>query len=433
MSNIKFVRQWQTGNYDARLLTKRVRFAITFQSHKDMTIKRALALLMLTLLPPLSLPLSADEENDYRLYLLTVDPGVEIYSIYGHSALRLVNESQNYDQVFNWGVFDFSTPNFAYRFIKGRLDYMLIAYSYNRFLAEYTFEERDVHSQEIFLTADELEKLIELVEENLKPENVKYRYDFFYDNCATRIRDILVDATAGRISLERAEEETLPTFRDLLSIYQSNMRWLDLGIDMLLGMPADKRADESDQMFLPDYLMYNLTSATILREGVEMPLLSKPTTVLRFESSATRTPLLLSPGIILSALLVLTLLISVSKRLKGVRAPFDLTITGLFSLLALLIWFVTFFTDHDATGHNLNTIWANPLIILSFIALFIRKSSPAIHRINLSVITIFLVAAPFLPQAFNPSMLPLVLILLVRLWFLGETGIWLKRRRSLAV
>src|SRR5665648_718824 len=126
------------------------------------------------------------------VYLLTCAPGTESYSIYGHTALRIVIRGQNFDRVYNWGIFDFSTPNFAFRFAKGRLDYMLGAYDYDRFVNEYITEGRAVWSQTLNLTTAEKEKLFALINENLKPENIRYRYDFFFDNCATRIRDILV-------------------------------------------------------------------------------------------------------------------------------------------------------------------------------------------------------------------------------------------------
>ena len=136
-------------------------------------------------------PCHSQSGNDTIVYLITCNPGTETYSIYGHSALRIVNKTDNTDLVYNWGVFDFSTPNFAWKFARGRLEYMLEKETMNNFLRTYLYEERTVFSQRINLLPDETRLLLLLINENLKPENVKYLYDFFYDDCSTRIRDLL--------------------------------------------------------------------------------------------------------------------------------------------------------------------------------------------------------------------------------------------------
>jgi hypothetical protein len=155
------------------------------------------------------------------IYLLTCGPGTETYSIYGHSALRIVIPERNYDQVYNWGVFDFATPNFVWKFAKGRLQYMLGVYSYDSFLREYDSEKRWVISQKINLSVEEKQELFNLISVNLRPENIKYRYDFFYDNCSTRIRDLLEKASGGNLIYPDDEsKKNLPTFRELISDYQ---------------------------------------------------------------------------------------------------------------------------------------------------------------------------------------------------------------------
>jgi hypothetical protein len=133
---------------------------------------------------------SSQSPADTIAYLLTCGPGTETYSVYGHSALRIVIPEKREDSVYNWGVFDFETPNFAWKFAKGRLDYKLADETLNSFLGAYAFEQRYVVSQKINLDAKEVRTLVGLINENLKPENRKYRYDFFYDDCSTRIRDL---------------------------------------------------------------------------------------------------------------------------------------------------------------------------------------------------------------------------------------------------
>ena len=132
-----------------------------------------------------------EQANDTTVYLLTCASGNETYSLWGHSALRVVIQATQSDKVYNWGVFDFGTPNFAWKFAKGRLDYMLGVYNYNVFIRDYFLEKRSVISQKVNLNQVEKLRLMLLLQENMKPENRNYRYDFLYDNCSTRIRDII--------------------------------------------------------------------------------------------------------------------------------------------------------------------------------------------------------------------------------------------------
>jgi hypothetical protein len=149
--------------------------------------------------------ISSQERTEAEVYLLTCGPGTEIYSVYGHSALRIVIPAKNSDLVYNWGVFDFSTPHFAWEFAKGKLDYMLGVSSYDSFLKEYYAETRWVISQKFNLESRDNEKLFALIVDNLKPENIKYKYDFYYDNCSTRIRD-LVEKAIGKDLMYPPEE-----------------------------------------------------------------------------------------------------------------------------------------------------------------------------------------------------------------------------------
>ena len=176
--------------------------------------------------------------NDTIAYLLTCGPGTETYSIYGHSALRIVIPEKHTDTVYNWGVFDFNTSNFAWKFAKGRLDYMLFAESLKGFLQGYFFEQRFVYSQKINIDQFEMRKLVSLINENLKPENLKYRYDFFYDGCSTRIRDIIEKSIGEKLKYPPAETGNISTFRDMVAKYQNPYPWLKFGVDLIMGSTA---------------------------------------------------------------------------------------------------------------------------------------------------------------------------------------------------
>lgn len=379
--------------------------------------------LLLTLLPKQTAAQTLQpDSNRIDVYLLTMLPGEEIYSIYGHSALRIVIPERNYDNVFNWGVFDFNTPNFTFKFVKGRLDYLMAGYSYERLVRDYFVEQRTVISQKINLNRDEKDKLMALIQENLKPENVAYRYDFFYDNCATRIRDIIENSTEAGLQLPENKKRENPTLRELLDIYQKPYPWLDLGIDMLLGMPADKKAGASEQMFLPDFLMSNLSEATINHDGRTEELLGNPEIVIDFNSEPIASSTFKSPLFILWALFVVILAISLSNIKSKWMRRVDIPIFAIFSLLALLINFTTFFTDHGAMKWNFHVIWLSPLVIISLIHIIINSKMVIQYRVNMVVTLVFLPLILILPQQMNRNIIPVILILFVRLFFLSAFG-----------
>ncbi|HRD07117.1 MAG TPA: DUF4105 domain-containing protein, partial [Saprospiraceae bacterium] len=195
--------------------------------------------------------------NNTQISLLTCDPGSEIYSLFGHSAVRVKNEEKNFDVVFNYGTFDFQTPNFTLKFMRGKLPYRLAVASYGSFLKEYHYFKRGVREQVLQINNSQKEDIIRFLENNAKPENAEYKYDFFYDNCSSRIRDVFEKTL--HYPPQYSGENKL-TFRNLLHRYLEAWPWLRTGIDIIIGSKADKIADASAQMFIPDKLHDNLAS-----------------------------------------------------------------------------------------------------------------------------------------------------------------------------
>ncbi|MCJ7449604.1 MAG: DUF4105 domain-containing protein [Bacteroidales bacterium] len=361
-----------------------------------------------------SFNLFAQQVPETEIFLLTCSPGTATYSIYGHSALRIVIPEQNSDLVYNWGVFDFSTPNFAWKFAKGRLEYMLGVYSYKKFLQEYFMEQRSVYLQKINLEIPEKELLIRLISENLKPENIKYRYDFFYDNCSTRIRDILEKSVGGKLFYPPDERKGIPTFRDKIGEYQSPYPWLKLGVDLLVGTPGDKKASFRDRMFLPIDMQKGLSEALISRDGKMIPMLSNPETVLEFDPPVIKQKLYTSPIFIFSLLLVVIILFSAFYRNKTANKVLDIMIFVIFSVLALLMIFFNFFSDHPQLKWNLNIIWLNPFIILCLASVVLNRDWHVWFRIVFFMALLLTVILLIFPGAFNNAFIPLLLILLLR-------------------
>ena len=352
--------------------------------------------------------------NDTIAYLLTCGPGTETYSIYGHSALRVVIPEKHADTVYNWGVFDFSTSNFAWKFAKGRLDYMLGAESLRGFLRYYSFEERYVISQRINIDAKETRILLGLINENLKPENAKYRYDFFFDDCSTRIRDLLEKSIGEKLKYPPAESGKMPTFRDLVGKYQKPYPWLNFGIDLIMGSTADKKAVLRDHMFLPFDMKEGLSKSFVFRSGKMIPLLQNPEVLLNFDVITVKQEFLTAPPSIFTLAIILVLILAgVTKSSKIIRLM-DIVIYSVFSILSILMIFFNFFTDHQQMRWNLNIIWLNPLILVCLIMLILNKTAMVWFRVVFYISAGFLLIHLLLPQEFNLSFLLLNIIILIR-------------------
>jgi hypothetical protein len=375
-------------------------------------------LTILTVLGALLMPMQsvAQVADSTDVYIITCAPGTESYSIYGHTALRVAVRGTAIDRVYNWGIFDFSTPNFVYRFAKGRLDYMLGAYAYEDFLMEYISEGRSVWSQKLNLTSAEKERLFELINENLRPENVKYRYDFFFDNCATRVRDIVAAAAADTVIFPGKERKRQKSFRRLVDPNQKVLPWLDLGADMLLGLQADKKATPFDEMFLPVHLMNNMLNTVIVHDGVEEALTGPAEIVADFSASDRPKAKAWVPSAVFWLLLLLVLTMTFLLRRPKLERVADFVIYFIYSVLALLLVFTNLFSEHDALHFNLLFLGINILIPVLFVFLFTGNKTVLLNRIAFFISLSWLPVSLIAGQGINPALIPLVLIITVRLY-----------------
>jgi hypothetical protein len=358
--------------------------------------------------------LLSQASSDVSVYLLTCGPGTETYSIYGHCALRIAIPERNIDQVYNWGVFDFSTKHFAWKFAKGKLDYMLDDESFERFLSIYFYEQRWVQSQKINLEPEEINILVGLVTENLKPENVKYRYDFLFDNCATRIRDLLEKSLGNKLTYPDEKKKGVPTFREKVGEYERPFPWLKMGIDLLLGTPTDKKVTFRDKMFLPLDMQNGLSEILINRNGKMVPLLQNPVTLIDFESPMLKPSIFTSPMVVFTLILILlTIFFGITKNRKAIKIA-DITIFTIFSLLALLMIFFNFFTDHEQLRKNLNIIWLSPFVLFCLTAIIADKDWIIWFRIVFVLSFLSFILYLVLPSALNNAFLPVLAILMMR-------------------
>jgi hypothetical protein len=356
----------------------------------------------------------SQEWSNIQVYLLTCGSGTETYSIYGHSALRIVIPEKQSDMVYNWGVFDFNTPNFAWKFAKGRLDYMIGVESLQNFLQNYVFESRFVYSQKLNFNEEEKARLFYLINENLKPENIKYRYDFFYDDCSTRIRNLLEKSVGEKLLYPPVEKGDIPTFRDMVGKYQTPFPWLKFGIDLIMGSNSDKNASFRDRMFLPIDMQQELSESVINRNGKMIPLLQNPEKILDFDPPVIKQNFFISPVFIFTLLLILIIITSALIKIRKINNLIDIVIFSVFSILSVLMIFFNFFTDHQQMKWNLNLIWLNPFIIICFITLIMKKKGYVWFRVLFYISGAFILLHFILPQEFNIAFIPLAFIILTR-------------------
>ena len=367
------------------------------------------------------LGITARAQDSAKCSLLTCSAGEEIYSLFGHTALRYEDPARGIDVVFNYGMFSFRVPHFALRFALGETDYQLGVTEFSRFAAEYQWDERDVWQQTLNLTSREKQRLWEALTENYRPENRTYRYNFFYDNCATRPRDRIEACVDGRVEYAAAQDTTATvcTWRDLLHRYTEGHPWARFGIDLCIGSRADKPACYREQMFVPFYLQQYLRGACIVSEqGDRRPLVGEEVKVVDAAHTAQEESLLPSP--MQAALLlwagVTVLSIYGVRRRKSLWA-LDGLLFGTAGVAGCILAFLAACSQHPAVSPNWLLLVLHPLHLFCLPCVLIRVKKKRLSRYmaaNGVILTLFIVLLAPIPQFIPPAVLPLTLCLLVR-------------------
>ena len=371
-------------------------------------------LLVLFLLFVGILSTNASSMDRVRISLLTCAPGSEIYALFGHSAIRYENPDQQEDWVFNYGMFSFKDPNFVMRFVKGETDYQLGVIPFAYFEAEYAMRGSSVYQQVLNLTNDEKELLVNLLKENYLPANRVYRYNYFYDNCTTRARDKIEESIQGKVVYTENEEEV--SFRDILHEFMVDSHWSEFGIDLCLGSEADQPIDERKQMFAPFYMLGAARGAMIHRRDTVVPLVLEEVKIV--DAVLEDEPAFPLSPIFCSLLLLLVTMVVVAWSIRKGRSclAWNVLLFFLQGIGGCIIAFLFFFSLHPTVGSNWLLMLFNPLPLLYLPVLIYRgikgKKDPY-HWYNLACLTSFMILMPFLPQEFNPTVLPLALSLIL--------------------
>jgi hypothetical protein len=339
----------------------------------------------------------------------------ELYSAFGHSAFRVHDPKNGIDDAYNYGVFDFNQPNFYLNFAKGYLYYKLGVYDYKRFQDYYIYYNRYVHEQVLNLTPVQKQKMFDYLQWNAQPENQHYRYDYFYNNCATMLRDIVIKNFGDSVQFDGSYIESKLTIRQLTDMYLTQQPWGDLGIDICLGLPMDKTASPNEYMFLPDYIESGFDHATIKHNGSTVPLVKVKNSIneSRFEETPAQ---LLKPFYVFSAFAFIALLFTfLDLRRRKLSNWFDAILFGVTGAVGFLLLFLWLFTDHNAAARNMNLLWAMPLNLIAVIFFFKSPKWLKQYFGGLAVLTaLLLITWAVLPQQLNTSLIPFVVAILVR-------------------
>lgn len=323
------------------------------------------------------------QKDALTISVLTCSVGNELYSAFGHTAVRVIDIESGTDMVYNYGTFDFNDPDFYTKFTLGKLLYFLDKEPFDQFIYPYQLEGRSIDEQQLRINPAAEQQLLNFLEVNLQPQNRNYHYDFLYDNCATRVRDIFPITLGNSFQFGKVLEGKRISFRDAIDAHLSEKHWERFGIGIILGAPVDKKMDDNTAMFLPKYLFSGLETATL--DGARF---TQTKQILPGSAMPAEAPINV-PFIVMFCVLVIVVLAYFIKPLKKGRtvvAFIMLLVTGLLGLQLLFMWFVT---NHQSCDDNWNVLWALPL---NAIAAFVPGKKVSFWR-SYSLIAIVLLVA----------------------------------------
>jgi len=351
--------------------------------------------------------------------ILTVGPGLSLNDAFGHSGFRVSDPAQGIDIVYGYGAYDFNTPNFYLKFAQGKLNYNMSQDDFKKFYGAYVYFNRSVREQILNLTQSEKESLYTSLLENYKPKNRAYLYDFFYDNCATKIRDVINVNLSNNLVFNIPNTYETSTFRTLIQNNLNTNSWGSLGIDIALGSVIDKIASPNEHMFLPKNIHLFFSEAT---KPSGAPLVQNSKVLYKKNTALVAPSFFLSPLFVLLCLSLIIIWITYEDYKKNRRSRWLDTLlffmTGSIGLLLILLWFAT---DHEATANNYNLLWA---FVFNLIALRqTRKIKPKrwfcrylrFLLILLSLLTLHWIVGV---QVFAITLLPLLIALAIRYIYL---------------
>jgi len=363
------------------------------------------------------LPGAKAQNDSINAYLLTCEPGKAIYELYGHTAIWIEDAGNGTDVVFNYGLFDFSTPHFIWRFSLGQTDYILGYTRLRSFLREYSERGSEVFAQPLNLTREESRRLYELLVENSRPENRTYRYNFIFNNCATMAMDKIEESINGTVTYKKTDPEL--TFRDILTEHTQVRPWSEFAVDMVIGAKGDEPVGYRQEAFAPLRLK-NLAESAVITDtaGIQRPLVLPYTRLVNPDHGVDfGTPLFTPIQTMWMVLLVVLFVTLIGWYKQKQFLAVDVILLALQGLGGIIIALLFLFSVHPTVDSNWLVAFLNPLPLF-FIPFVIRRSRRKKISIfmacEFAVCTAFLLMIPAIPQRIEPAMTVLILTYALR-------------------
>lgn len=357
---------------------------------------------------------SADTlSNRAQVSLITISPGEDLYSAFGHSTIWILDTEKNIDRVYNYGTFDFEQPNFYMNFVKGHLDYTLTAYTFEEQYLMTQYEGRGLSQQVLDLDSIQKQRLYDFLEWNALPQNMHYLYDFYLDNCSSRLRDVLQKNVGPQLVFDKTIA-TPYSFRDWMNICLVPHPWSALFMNIGLGAPADKQTDYLTQMYLPINLKLGLSTA----KNGDKPLVKVEQELLNPTEKEHASS---GSGTWIASMLVLVLSILVTFPLKHFTwlwKTHDILLFAFVTILGSILAMLWAFTDHWVCAMNTDLLWANPICAVYFLLLTRLRLNKTVYKLSLLTLIIsfcYFTVAFFLPEKPILVLFPLILGLQIRI------------------
>lgn len=353
-----------------------------------------------------------------KISLLTVGTGEDLAAKFGHSAIRLQDPTLGIDEVYGYGTYDFEDPNFYLNFTRGKLAYTISRIPFKYFDYSYQQEKRWIKEQELDLNLQQRTLIVGFLENNLLPENKRYKYDFLFDNCATRIPMVFEKTLGSTFKFDYTYLENHLTFRELIRLKLNPNTWSNFGIDLALGSVIDLKATPYEHLFLPIYVYQQMKHTTLNGK----PIVKKESVLLDIPEQNDNSLLFLTPAFWLGLLLALVAWVTFKDYKNERRTKWlDFSLFMLTGFSGMLILFLWFGTDHLATKANYNALWAfAPNAIIGF--LILKEEVPKWIKFYLilliGMLFITCILWMFKIQVFSILLILVILALAIRYLFL---------------
>ena len=298
-----------------------------------------------------------------QISLLTFGPGEDLYSVFGHTAIRVYDPARGQDVTYGWGGFRYE-DNYYVKFLRSILPYYIDAYDMNLMVYAYKNENRTIREQVLNLSAAQKQRLLQVLETNMLPQNRTYQYKFFYDNCASRPRDIIDRACGDSLTIPSKTVMTGKSYRDWMNDYLGEKPWAKLGMNLAIGQPADEQTDGWHAMYLPNNLHDQMRQATLRQaDGRVVPLVASDRTLFDAPRSFRKElPFIFDPEVVFATLGILVAFVTARRYQRGrVDRWLDRLLFGFSGFWGWFLFLLWVATDHGVTAWNPTLLYLMPL------------------------------------------------------------------------